>query len=83
MRTFHLPLPDDLHEALRREAAVDHRPATELARDALAGWLRTRQRERVAGEIRRFAMAQAGSDLDIDADLERAGVDHLLAGESS
>lgn len=83
MRTFHLPLPDDLHEALRREATADHRPATELARDALAGWLRARQRERVAAEIRRFATAQAGSDLDLDANLERAGVDHLLAGESS
>ena len=83
MRTFHLPLPDELHDALRREATADHRPATELARDALAGWLQTRQRERVAGEIRRFALAHAGSELDMDADLERAGVDHLLAGESS
>lgn len=83
MRTFHLPLPDDLHDELRREATADRRPATELARDALTGWLQARRRERVADEIRRFALAEAGSDLDLDADLERAGVDHLLDAASS
>ena len=82
MRTFHLPLPDDLHEALRREATADHRPATELARDALAGWLRVRERERVAREIHQFALDQAGTTLDLDLDLEQAGVEHLLAGDS-
>lgn len=80
MRTFHLPLPDDLHDALRREATADRRPATELARDALVGWLQARHRERVADEIRRFALAQAGSALDLDPDLEQAGIDHLRAG---
>lgn len=79
MRTFHLPLPDDLHEALRREAKADHRPATELVRDALAGWLEARRRERVAREIHRFALDHAGSELDVDPELEQAGVDHLLA----
>ena len=82
MRTFHLPLPDDLHEALRREATADHRPATEIARDALAGWLQARQRERVAREIHRFALDHAGTDLDIDPELEQAGVEHLLAGDA-
>lgn len=83
VRTLHLPLADDLHEAPRREARVEHRPATELARDALAAWLHARQLERAAGEIRQFAMAHPGSDLDIDPDLERAGLGHLLARASS
>lgn len=82
MRTFHLPLPDDVHEALRREAKADHRPATELARDALTGWLQARQRERVAKEIHRFALDFAGTELDIDPELEQAGVEHLLAGDA-
>ncbi len=82
MRTFHLPLPDDLHEALRREAKADHRPATEIVRDALAGWLQARQRERVAREIHRFALDHAGTDFDIDPELEHAGVEHLLAGDA-
>ena len=66
----------------RREATADHRPATEVARDALAGWLQARQRERVAKEIHRFALDFAGTELDIDPDLEQAGVDHLLAGDA-
>lgn len=82
MRTFHLPLPDDLYEALRREATAGHRPATEVARDALAGWLQARQRERVAREIHQFALDFAGTELDIDPALEQAGVEHLLAGDA-
>ena len=82
MRTFHLPLPDDLHEALRREAKADRRPATEVARDALAAWLQARQRERVAHEIHRFALEHAGSELDLDPEFEQARVEHLLAGDS-
>ena len=80
MRSFRLPLPDDVHEALRREATADHRPATELARDTLTGCLQASQRERVAKEIRRFALDFAGTELDIDPELEQAGVEHLIAG---
>ena len=82
MRSFRLPLPDDVHEALRREATADQRPATELARDALTGWLQARQRERVAKEIRGFALDFAGTELDIDPEFEQAGVEHLVAGAS-
>lgn len=82
MRTFHLPLPDDLHEALRREATADHRPATEVARDALAGWLQARQRERMAKEIHQFALELAGTELDLDPELEQAGVEHLVARDA-
>ena len=35
MRTFHLPLPEPLHEALKAEAREALRPATELVREAL------------------------------------------------
>jgi hypothetical protein len=82
MRTFNLSLPDDLHEALRREATADHRPATELACDALTGCLQARQRERVAKEIQRFALDFSGKELDFDPDLEQAGVAHLLARDA-
>lgn len=82
MRTFHLPLPDDLHEALQREGTAEHRPATEILREALVGWLEVRRRQRLAAEIERFALAEAGGVLDIDPDLERASIDHVFAGES-
>lgn len=81
LRTFHLPLPDELHDALREEASAEHRPATEVVREALTGFIQARRRQRLAEEIERFAVAEAGTELDLDSDLEAAGVDHLLAAE--
>ena len=83
MRTFHLPLPEELHEALRQEATAERRPATEVVRDALVRWIHERRHLRVADEIERFAIAEAGSGLDLDPDLEDVGIEHLLAGESA
>lgn len=83
MRTFHLPLPDDLHDALRQEATAEHRPATEIVRDALVGWIQARRRQRVSEEIERFASAEAGTALDLDTELEAASIDSLLGGEST
>lgn len=81
MHTFHLPLPDHLHRALRAEAASADRPATELVRQALEQWLVARRRERLAEEIRAYAEDAAGSATDLDLDLEQAGIDTLLAEE--
>jgi len=83
MRTFHLPLPEHLHEALRSEATAEHRPATEILRQALEEWLALRRKGRVAAEIQAYAEAMAGTALDLDANLEAAGVDHLLAEEAA
>ena len=83
MRTFHLPLPDHLHEALRAEAADDRRPATEILREALEGWLATRRRHRVDEEVEAYARAMAGTPSDLDPDLEAAGIDCLLASDPS
>lgn len=81
MRTFHVPLPDELHEGLRTEAAASNRPATEIVREALAGWLLERKQRRLAEEIERYAIAEAGSQ-DLDPELERASVEHLFAADS-
>jgi len=78
MRTFHLPLPEPLHEALKAEAREALRPATELVREALEDWLAARRRERLAGEILAYAEAVAGTEQDLDAELEGAGVESLL-----
>ncbi len=83
MRTFHLPLSDDLHHALRLEAEAAQRPATELVRDALAGWLKARHRQRIAEEIERYAIAEAGGPMDLDPELEAAGVEFMMQGEAS
>ncbi len=81
MRTFHVPLPEALHDALRREATADDRPATEIVREALAAWLQQRHRQRLADEIERYACAEAGGTYDLDADLEDATLEHLLAAD--
>lgn len=81
MRTFHLPLPDHLHDALRAEAADERRPATEILREALEGWLAARRRERLDAEIEAYAREMAGTDHDLDPDLEAAAVEALLAGD--
>lgn len=81
MRTFHLPLPDEMHEALREEAAAERRPATEVVRDALSRWIQTQRRQRLADEIQRFAEAEAGTALDLDPELEAAAVATLTGAE--
>src|SRR5262249_21235203 len=76
-RNFHLPLPEDLHEALARAAHERGRPATEVARAAIREWLAARRREAVSGEIATYARAVAGSAADLDEALERSAVEHL------
>ena len=81
VRTFHLPLPDELHDALREEATAERRPATEIVRDALSGWIQARKRQRLADEIERFALAEAGTGMVLDADIAEAGIESLFAVE--
>lgn len=71
---FHLSLPQELHEMLRAEAEASGEPAATIARTALSDWLKSRKRERRHAEIAAFAKEHAGSDLDLDRELEAAGV---------
>ncbi|HEY0512533.1 MAG TPA: hypothetical protein VGH73_11550 [Thermoanaerobaculia bacterium] len=74
---FHLPLPQELHEMLRAESEASGEPATNLARAALTDWLKSRKRERRHAEIAAFAAENAGTDFDLDRDLEAAGIEVL------
>ncbi|HET6201672.1 MAG TPA: ribbon-helix-helix protein, CopG family [Planctomycetota bacterium] len=76
-RNFHLPLPEDLYEALARAAHERGRPATEIARAAIREWLEARRREAVSEEIATYARSVAGSRADLDETLEKAAVEHL------
>jgi predicted transcriptional regulator len=76
-RNFHLPLSDDLYTRLRAEARRTGRPATSLAREALERWLVQRKKAAVAEGIAAYVAEHAGGPMDLDDDLERAGVDHL------
>ena len=78
IRNFHLPLPDPLYEKLREEAERLDRPATTLAREAIEDWLRQRQRLALQEAISKYAAHNAGSEVDLDEDLEATSVSQLM-----
>jgi len=78
MKNFHLPLPEQLYTQLRVEAERTRVPTTVLAREAIDLWLRNQIRKARHSAITAYAAETAGTSLDLDAGLERAGVDHLI-----
>lgn len=82
MSNFHLPLPPELHEMLRNEAERSGQPATTLAREVLLSWLTRRRDERLHEEISSWAASHAGSDLDLDRDLENESLELFRAEPS-
>jgi len=79
MKNFHLPLQEEIYSRLRSEAERAQVPATELAREAVHQWLRQREKRSRHNAIAAYAAEMAGTKFDLDPELERAGIDHLLA----
>ena len=77
MKNFRLPLPDDTYEHLRAAAVRAKVPATTLAREAIDFWLRQQLRKARHDAIAAYAAEAAGTVLDLDSDLEAAGIEHL------
>ena len=77
MKNFHLPLPDETYSQLR--AAADQRrvAATTLARQAIDLWLAREARAARHQAITAYATRFAGTEMDLDPDLEAAGLEHL------
>ncbi|MEO8128434.1 MAG: hypothetical protein ABJF23_21025 [Bryobacteraceae bacterium] len=78
MKNFHLPLPEEMYAGLRAEAERTGMSATTLAREAVAELLRQRAKKARHDAIQAYATEMAGTQLDLDADLESAGIEHLL-----
>ena len=78
MKNFHLPLPERTYALLRAEAERIQMPATAVAREAIDSWLRDQGRKARHDAIAAYAVEVAGTDLDIDLELESAGIEHLL-----
>ena len=74
---LHVPLPRPLYERLRAESALRGIPATRLAREAIARFLREVERGLVREEVAHYAEAVAGTTDDLDPALEAAAVAHL------
>lgn len=78
MKNFHLPLPDETYEHLRSAAERSKVPATAIAREAIDSWLRQQLRKARHDAIAAYAAEMAGTALDLDANLEAAGIEHLI-----
>ena len=78
MKNFHLPLPDQTYANLRAEAERMQVPATTLAREAVDWWLRQQFRKARQNAIAAYAAEMAGTDLDLDPNLESGAIEHLL-----
>jgi hypothetical protein len=77
MRNFHLPLPERTYTLLRAEAERAQLPATTLAREAIDAWLKDQTRKARHIAIAEYAAEIAGTELDLDRELESAGIEHL------
>lgn len=78
MKNFHLPLPEQTWSGLRAEAERAQVPATALAREAIDWWLREQAKKARHDQIAAWAAEMAGTDLDLDPNLETAAVELLL-----
>jgi hypothetical protein len=78
MKNFHLPLPDQTYAHLKAQAERMQVPATALAREAVDCWLREQSRKVRRNEIAAYAAQMAGTELDLDTDLESAGIENLV-----
>ena len=70
MKNFHLQLPELPYAHLRLEAERAGVPATTLAREAIDCWLREQARKARHDAIAAYAAEMAGTDLDLDPDVE-------------
>lgn len=78
MKNFHLPLPEDTYFRLKAASQRANVPATILARNAIDSWLREQMRRARHDAIADYAAEMAGTNFDLDSDLESAGVEHLV-----
>ena len=78
MENFRLPPPERTYTVLRTEADRLQVPATTLAREAIDVCLKDQTRKATHNAIAEYAVELAGSELDLDHELESAGVEHLV-----
>lgn len=75
--SLHLPLSPEIDEMLREEVEHSGKPAATVALEALRNWLSPRHERRLHDQISAWAAQHAGTDLDLDVELERAGLEVL------
>ena len=76
--TLVLKLPTSVLDALEHRSERTGSSATDLARLAIEAWLEAQRRSDVAEELRDYAERMAGTEADLDPDLEAAGIENWL-----
>ncbi|MSV31063.1 MAG: hypothetical protein EXQ57_00925 [Bryobacterales bacterium] len=77
MRNFHISLPEEVYVALRARAERMKRPAKSVAREAIESWLQHCRKASRHQAISEFAKNFAGTEFDLDTQLEAAGAEHV------
>lgn len=77
-KNFHVPLPEPVYFELREAAENMQKPATQMVRDMIESWLIKRRKAKLNQELKTYVEAHAGTQFDIDPELEAAGCEHLL-----
>lgn len=77
IHNFHIPLPEQLYTRLREAAKRQHRPATQMAKQAVEYWLEEQEKLILHEEIANYAANAAGSVEDLDRQLEAVSLEHL------
>lgn len=78
---FHVPLPTVVYSRLRSEAERQHKPATQLVKQAVEQWLEEQEKLALHEEIACYAADMAGTSDDLDEQLEDTGVEYLNNSE--
>ena len=78
-----LNLSEHVYASLEAEARRLQEPAAEVAARVIEDWLRKCDRPNQAAEIFRFATEHAGTELDLDPELENAATEQLFAAEDT
>ena len=76
-KKLNIPLPEEMHRALFAESRHSGIPATRLVRSILEDWIEQQKRKRRRDDVRKFATTYAGSELDLDPELEDAAAEEL------
>jgi len=83
IHNFHVPLPEELYNNLKKEAMQFHMAATELARYAIAFWLKKAQKASLHKAISEYAAECAGTEFDLDKEFEKQSINLLLSKKGS
>ena len=78
-----MPLSDSVYQRLKSVAKKQHKPATQLAKQALEQWLDEQEKLALHEEIAGYAASMAGTVDDLDESLETVSLEYLAETDTA